>query len=183
MYQYRLVLILSLHRLVLIHVTITINYSRFCCTLGMCSYPLGNQTTFEDTVRHIKCLKKTLDCLMFQAFVENQQPNNQLAGALFLTEELIYKNWDNRCLAPKSHSNASKWRTYDMTAFRAASSKAMLNRVKTVKYDNYFNNWVNPKVLKKYTKRKFNTAWGKSYNFKGLVHLITLSVSKFAGNI
>ena len=54
-----------------------------------------------------------------------------------------------------------------MTAFRAASSKVMLNLVKTVKYDNNFNNWVNPKVLKKYTKRMFSTALGKSYNFQG----------------
>ena len=65
-----------------------------------------------------------------------------------------------------------------MTAFRAASSKAMLNLVKTVKYDNNFNNWVNPKVLKKYTKRKFSTAWRKSYHFQGLVHLNHLKCEK-----
>ena len=93
----------------------------------MCSYPNGDHTTFEDSYREsIKTL-------------QNEKPNNQLAGALFLADDLIYKSWDYRCLAP-SRSKPRKWRTYNMASFRAASNKVMLNSVKTIKYDKNFNN-------------------------------------------
>ena len=108
--------------------------------------------------------------------MENRHPNNQLAGALFLPNPFlgdpsIYKSWDTRCLAPNSHSNPSKWRTYNMTAFRAASNKGMLNSVGTFKYDKNFNNWIDPEVLKTFAKSSLNTIWGNSYDFSHLVFL------------
>ena len=103
--------------------------------------------------------------------MKNQKPNNQLAGALFQTDALIYKSWDYRCLAPDSHSDPNKWKTYNMAALRAASNKAMLNSVETIKYDKNFNNWIDPEILKTFTKSRFENAWKKSYDFGRFVFL------------
>ena len=103
--------------------------------------------------------------------MENEQPNNQLAAALFLADDLIYKSWDYRCLAPYSNSKPRKWKTYKMAAFRAASNKAFPSRFDKIPYDKNFNNWIDPRVLKKYTKRRFEAAWNKSYAFGNYVYL------------
>ena len=103
--------------------------------------------------------------------MENEQANNQLAAALFLADDLIYKSWDYRCLAPYSHSKPRKWGTYKMAAFRGASSKAILRSYETIPYDKNFNNWIDPTVLKRYTKRRFEAAWKKSYDSGNLVYL------------
>ena len=72
-----------------------------------------------------------------------------------------------RCLVPKRHKSPKKWKTNDMAAFRAASDKEMLKKVRTVKYDRNFNNWINHKVLERFTKKStYLKTWSKSYNFK-----------------
>ena len=56
-----------------------------------------------------------------------------------------------------------------MPQFRAAYTEDMLAEVKTYKYDKYFNNWINPKVLKKFTSKsakKNKKIWKKSYGLK-----------------
>ena len=57
-----------------------------------------------------------------------------------------------------------------MASFRDASNKVMLNSVKTIKYDKNFNNWINPQVLKTFTKRSYKTAWNKSYDIGSFVY-------------
>ena len=77
-----------------------------------------------------------------------------MASELYLSLELIYKTWDYRCLVPYSHTNPEKWHTYDMHNYRAAFNKDMLKNVDTFKYDNNFNNWIDPKVMREYTRSK-----------------------------
>ena len=57
-----------------------------------------------------------------------------------------------------------------MPAYRAAHSQQMLDRVDTYQYDKNFNNWIEPKVLKKYTsksKKKVHRLWEKALKLKG----------------
>ena len=79
----------------------------------------------------------------------------------------MYKNWDYRCLVPNSHKDPRKWKTYDMHDYRAAYNEEALSKVKQYKYDNNFNNWVDPEVLKSFTKSKksLRKAWKNSYGF------------------
>ena len=74
----------------------------------------------------------------------------------------IYKNIDYRCLAPNSHKDPKKWKTYNIGQYRTAFNSKTLNEVKTYKYDNNFNNWIDPKVLKLFTKKPAKH-WRKSY--------------------
>ena len=56
-----------------------------------------------------------------------------------------------------------------MPAFRDAYNKEMMDQVETYKYDKYFNNWINPKVLEKFTSKnakKNKKMWEKSYGLK-----------------
>ena len=89
------------------------------------------------------------------------------ASELFTSLEHMYKNWDYRCLVPNSHKDPRKWKTYDMHDYRAAYNEEALSKVKQYKYDNNFNNWVDPEVLKSFTKSKksMRKAWFKSYGF------------------
>ena len=95
------------------------------------------------------------------------QKNVVGASELFSSEQHIYKNWDYRCLVPNSHKDPQKWKTYDMHDYRTAFSEETLNKVKQFKYDNHFNNWVDPKVLKDFTNstKSMRKAWKKSYGF------------------
>ena len=53
-----------------------------------------------------------------------------------------------------------------MHDYRTASSKEQLNKVQQFKYDNHFNNFVDPKVLKYFSSTKsMRKAWKKSYGF------------------
>ena len=91
----------------------------------------------------------------------------QTARELFLSVEHIQNKPDYRCLVPYSHKDPKKWKTYDMHDYRTAFSEEKLNKVQQFKYDNNFNNWVDPKVLKSYTKNKksMRKAWKNSYGF------------------
>ena len=77
-----------------------------------------------------------------------------------------------RCLDPNSNKSPNKWKTYDMAAFRAASDNQLLKSVKTSKYNKNFNNWINPEVLKRFSRKStYLKTWRKSYNFKDHVSL------------
>ena len=87
-----------------------------------------------------------------------------MASELFLSVQSIYEKWDYRCLVPNSHKDPTKWKTYDMHAFRIAFSKEALDKVQTFKFDPNFNNFIDPKVLKEYAMHPKRT-WKKSYGF------------------
>jgi len=125
---------------------------RYCCTLPMCTYPPGGKenTKFEGD-KEIK--------LQTQKYVTD-------AAELFYSKEHVYKNNDYYCLKPKSNKDPKKWRRYEMEAFRKASTSEELKKVKTFKYDNNLNNFVDPKVFKAITnRRKGKKIWKKSYGF------------------
>ena len=54
-----------------------------------------------------------------------------------------------------------------MHGYRKAFNKKQLNKVDQFKYDNNFFNWVDPKVLKYFTKNRKSSqkAWKKTYGF------------------
>ena len=75
---------------------------------------------------------------------------NETASQLFFSEEPIFKTGDYRCLAPDSHRDPEKWKSYDMPAFRAAYDKKSFAKVATFRYDKNFNNWRDSTVLKNF---------------------------------
>ena len=87
-----------------------------------------------------------------------------MASELFLSEQSIYKKWDYRCLAPYSHEEPTKWKTYDMHAYRIAFTQEALNNVATFHHDPNFNNFIDPEVLQQYVKDPEGT-WENSYGF------------------
>ena len=117
----------------------------------MCTYP-SPSTGFANTVFDNPALK----------LMDQQQ--KQSASELYYSLQHIYKSWDYRCLVPESHSDPEKWRTFDMHGYRAASNQDAYNKVDTFKFDEYFNNWINPKVLEKFTQNP-QKAWKRGYGF------------------
>ena len=95
------------------------------------------------------------------------QKNKETASELYSSEQHMYKNWDYRCLVPYSHKDPTKWKTYEMHDYRRAFNQETLKKVDQYKYDKYFYNFVDPKVLKHYTKstKSMKRAWEKSYGF------------------
>jgi hypothetical protein len=55
-----------------------------------------------------------------------------------------------------------------MHGYRRAFSDRSLNMVDSFKYDNNFNNWIDPKVLKKFTSNieSITKSWKESYGFE-----------------
>ena len=51
-----------------------------------------------------------------------------------------------------------------MHTFRTAADQEALDKVEVFKHDNMFNNWIDPKVLSKYTEDPLR-AWKNSYGF------------------
>ena len=92
------------------------------------------------------------------------QKNSVTARELFDSVQHMYKTWDYRCLVPYSHKDPTKWKTYEMHDYRKASSDTELKNVDNFKYDKNFFNWVDPKVLKHFTKST-KKAWKKSFGF------------------
>ena len=74
---------------------------------------------------------------------------------------------DYRCLKPNSNKNPEKWKFYSMVEFKAAATIKQLEKVPSFKYDNNFNNWIDPSVLKKYisSKKSAEKSWKNSYGF------------------
>ena len=95
------------------------------------------------------------------------QKMKKTASELFLSVQHMYKDSDYRCLVPNSHKDPRKWKTYDMHDYRVAYNEETLDKVRQFKYDNNFNNWVDPEALKSFTKSKksMRKAWKKSYGF------------------
>ena len=93
------------------------------------------------------------------------QKNKETASQFYNSEQSIYKKWDYRCLVPYSDKDPTKWKTYDMHEYRRAVNKKTLKKVTQYRYDNNFYNWVDPKVLKYFTKNKnsMKRAWRKTY--------------------
>ena len=93
------------------------------------------------------------------------QKNKETASQFYESEQSIYKKWDYRCLVPYSDKDPKKWKTYDMHEYRRAVNEKTLKRVTQYRYDNNFFNWVDPKVLKYFTKSKtsMKRAWWKTY--------------------
>ena len=91
----------------------------------------------------------------------------ETASEFFFSLQDIYVHRDYRCLVPYSHKNPEKWKTYEMHDYRAAFSEEKLNDVQQFKYDKNFNNWVDPKVLKSFTKstKSMRKTYKKSYGF------------------
>ena len=91
----------------------------------------------------------------------------QSAEDLYRSLETIYKKEDYRCLKPYSHKDPKKWHTYDMHAYRRAFDYKTLQNVDSFKYDNDFNNWIDPSVFDKYTSdiETIRRVWNKSYGF------------------
>ena len=89
------------------------------------------------------------------------------AADLYRSVEKIYKKDDYRCLKPYSHKDPKKWHTYDMHAYRRAFNDKTLQNVDSFKYDNDFNNWIDPSVFDKYTSdiETIRSVWNKSYGF------------------
>ena len=95
------------------------------------------------------------------------QKNSVTARDFFYSVQYMYKDWDYRCLVPYSDKDPTKWKTYEMHDYRKASSEEELKRVDQIKYNNNFFNWVDPKVLKYFTKSNKNIkkAWKKTFGF------------------
>ena len=91
----------------------------------------------------------------------------QSAGDLYRSVEIIYKSEDYRCLKPYSHKDPKKWHTYDMHTYRRAVNNLTLQNVDSFKYDNDFNNFIDPSVFDKYTSdiETIRSVWNKSYGF------------------
>ena len=84
------------------------------------------------------------------------------------TKGMVHRSWlDNRCLVPYSHEDPTKWKNYEMHSYREAFNEKQLNKVDQFKYDNNLFNWVDPKVLKYFTKNRKSSrkAWKKTYGF------------------
>ena len=144
----------------------------------MCSYPSpygsaegAHNTIFDDQVSQAAISRQVCDgeCSDHSKgrIQLKDQKNQQMASELFLSLQHMYKKWDYRCLVPYSHPDPGKWHTYDMHRYRTAFSKKMLKKVDTFKYDKNFNNWIDPDVMREFTKstRSLKTAWKKSYSF------------------
>ena len=94
------------------------------------------------------------------------QTNTETAGEIFFSTGHRYKSKDYYCLKPDSNKDPEKWEQYQMEKYREAYTKDVLDAVPTYKYDNKLNNFVNPKVLKAFTKagKKSLEAWKETYN-------------------
>ena len=127
---------------------------RFCCTLPMCTTPPGgiDHTTFDSAS----------DIML-------KTHNNTIsAGEIFFSTNYIYKNPDYFCLKPYSNKDPKKWHKYELEGFRKASDKDQLKKVRTFKYDNNLNNFVDPKVLKTFTKSEKigRKIWRDTYGYQ-----------------
>ena len=111
---------------------------KFCCTLPMCTYPPGGRdnTVFDEKI----------------SLEENQSLLK--AKNIFWSHEIIYKNYDYRCVKPYSHKDPKKWHMYDMEPFRHAHNSKVFKLVPSYEPDNKMFNFEDPKVFKRFVKSK-----------------------------
>ena len=93
--------------------------------------------------------------------------NAKVDAAIGFSVDLpMYKQHDFRCLKPSNKTKPEKWPHYEMEGFRRAKTKAELQNVKVIKYDNFFFNWEDPKVLKQMSDpKKGSKLWKQVYGF------------------
>ena len=97
--------------------------------------------------------------------LDEKQPFTESAADMYFTDDPVYKNWDYRCLAPDSHSDPQKWGSYNMTVFRNWTGEENdYPQDWIVKYDDTFNNWINPEVLQEFVYRGVGQ-WAHTYGF------------------
>ena len=129
---------------------------RYCCSLSVC--------TMKDGITYYKFTNATLDKKVGKNHLEGAPGANH--G--FSTDDRMYKNYDFRCLKPKSGVDSSKWPHYEMKGYRKAATKEQLKKVPEIPYDNNFFNWEDPKVLEAFTKGKdkdVSKVWKKAFGF------------------
>jgi len=126
---------------------------RYCCTLSVC--------TMKDEVTYYHFTNNSLGT----AVAENHITDAPDAAHGFSTDNRLYKNYDFRCLKPKSGVDSSKWPHYEMKGFRKANTKKELNKVQEIPHDINFFNFEDPKVFKEFTKGKDTQIWKKTYGF------------------
>ena len=84
----------------------------------------------------------------------------------FNTDHVLYKRNDYRCLKPSKTKSPEDWPYYEMRGFRAAKSHKELESVKEIKYDKYFFNFEDPKILRDMTiGKRAKQLWKKTYGF------------------
>ena len=122
---------------------------RFCCTLSVCTSKKG--TVYKGSTN----LEKQQN--------EHQEINSKFG---FETDLKMWKYNDFRCLKPKSNAKAKNWPHYEMNGYRNAKNEDKLERVQEIKFDKYFFNFEDPKILKQMTKgKKREKIWKKTYGF------------------
>ena len=141
----------------------------------MCSYPSpygsaegAHNTIFDDQVCHTATSVQVCDGECSEGRIQlKDQKNQQMASELYLSLQHLYKKPDYRCLVPYSHPDPEKWHTYDMHRYRTAFKKELLRKVDTFKFDKNFNNWIDPDVMREFTKstKNLKTVWKDSYSF------------------
>ena len=78
----------------------------------------------------------------------------------------MWKEYDYRCLKPKSKIKPEEWPHYEMNGYRNARTKNELDNVQEIKFDKYFFNFEDPKIFKEMIKGpKRKNIWKKTYGF------------------
>lgn len=119
---------------------------RFCCTLSVCTSPIGNY--FRDSEKI------------------DQTGQDVSATDGFKIDRHLWKNRDYRCIKPKDNVNPENWPHYEMEGYRNAKTKEELESVEEHEFDRNFFNLEDPEVWKKYTNQKSGPKrWRKTYGF------------------
>ena len=115
----------------------------------MCTYPPGNKENTDFEKKHQPELQNTTIEIRAKEF--------------FFSDQHLGDN--NFCLKPESHEDPKMWQKYELSGFRQAYTKKMLENTKTFKYDKYFSNFEDPEVFKFYTKNEKTAIkkWKKVY--------------------
>ena len=114
----------------------------------------------------------------FNQDLELESQKNQLnAAELFNVFNMMYKAADYRCLKPHSNKNPDKWEFYSTVEFKAAATNKQFETVPSLKYDNNFNNWIDPSVLENYvsSEKSAEKSWKNSYGFP-IIHFAQSNV-------
>jgi len=126
---------------------------RYCCTLPFCSYR-NNQGDIIVEGEDILIENEAAD----QNIGRNAVYDLRATGTL-------YKGFDNRCLKPDDSKKPEDWDHYDPDDFYEATSKEMLDKAETQKFDKNFFNFEDPEVLQKFRNPDNRSIWQETYGF------------------
>jgi len=126
---------------------------RYCCTLPFCSY-----------------INKYGDVIVEgeDILIENEAADQNIGrNAVYdlRATSTIYKGYDNRCLKPNDSKDPEHWEHYDPDDFYEATTKEMLDKAKTQKYDQNYFNFEDPEVLSKFINPNDTSIWQKTYGY------------------